>query len=270
MSKEHKQRVITALVAVPLLLAIYFFLGHTGLVLLTIAISVASFAEFLAFTETSKIHLNFSLLLAFILSVWLSLNLPGNIICLYLVILAFVLHGLWRVHSTKGENLLQEFLATQTRVFALVYLVVFLSFVPQIHAMPHGPSLFLFLLGVIWVGDISAYYGGKSFGKNKLSPSISPGKTLEGSLTALVFCALWGIGLKFYALQHMSLWKAALLAVSTSVIAQSGDLVESMIKRAYQKKDSGTLIPGHGGVFDRFDSLILAAPFFYFLLCLIS
>ena len=102
-------------------------------------------------------------------------------------------------------------------------------------------------------------------GKRKLSPSISPGKTLEGSFTALVACALLGIAFGYFGLNHVAPWKLAVIAVLSSVVAQAGDLLESLMKRAYQVKDSGNLIPGHGGVFDRFDSLILAAPFFYLL-----
>jgi phosphatidate cytidylyltransferase len=145
-------------------------------------------------------------------------------------------------------------------------MVVFPSFVTRVHALAHGPALLFLLIGVIWLGDIGAYYGGKALGRNKLSPSISPGKTREGAIAALFVCALWAYGWGSFTLAHLPAWKWILIAVLTSMVAQAGDLLESLLKRAYSVKDSGDLIPGHGGVFDRFDSLILAAPFFFLLL----
>ncbi|MGZ3686509.1 MAG: phosphatidate cytidylyltransferase, partial [Bdellovibrionota bacterium] len=158
----------------------------------------------------------------------------------------------------------------QGRVFGLLYFCVFLAFVPKIHSLPHGQELFFFLLGIIWIGDTGAYYGGKLLGRNKLSVNISPGKTREGAVAALVFCAVFAVLWGIYALPHLPLVKMIAIALLTSVVAQAGDLIESQMKRAYGVKDSGTLLPGHGGVFDRFDSLILAAPFFYVIVGLLS
>jgi phosphatidate cytidylyltransferase len=266
MNLEHKKRVVAAIVGVAGLFGMYAAFGHYGLVLLTVAISGLAYHEFLAFSGAAK-HLRLlSAVAGLALSIWLSLQYPHALEAVYLAALAVLLRGLWRAHkATSPEQVGTEFMHSQGRVFGLLYLIVFPSFVPQIHSLTNGPRLLLLLLFIIWLGDTAAYYGGKSLGRNKLSLNVSPGKTREGAYVALVACAILAAIFQVYALPEYAMWKLILIAVSSSVVAQAGDLLESLMKRAYQVKDSGSLIPGHGGVFDRFDSLILAAPFFYFL-----
>jgi phosphatidate cytidylyltransferase len=269
MSQEHKNRVVFGFLGLFLLLGIYFGLGHPGLILIVVTISAASYYEFLVFSGAAGRSRGLSVAAGLALSTWLCVGLPGGLEAVYLTALAVLLRGLWRIHTTANPqpaDLEREVLHSQSRVFGLAYMVIFPSFVLRVHSLAHGPQLLFLLLGVIWLGDIGAYYGGKTFGRNKLSKSISPGKTREGAIAALFVCALWALGWGGYALAHLPVWKWILICVLTSVIAQAGDLLESLFKRAYHVKDSGGLIPGHGGVFDRFDSLILAAPFFYLLL----
>jgi phosphatidate cytidylyltransferase len=266
MNLEHKKRWISGLIGLALLLGLYFGLGHVGVIAIAVAISVASYWEFLSFSGASGGARWLSLAAGAALSAWLCLQLPGALEAIYLASLAVLLRGLWRVHSSSADQLAGEVSRLQARVFGLTYLVVFPSFVPRVHALPHGPWLLLFMIGIVWLGDIGAYYGGKTMGRHKLSPIISPGKTLEGSAAGLLACGVWAVAYGAWALPHLPLWKLALVAVLSSVVAQAGDLLESLMKRAYSVKDSGGMIPGHGGVFDRFDSLILVAPFFYLLL----
>lgn len=266
MNLEHKKRWISGLVGLALLLGLYFGLGHAGVIVIAVAISVASYYEFLSFSGAAGSSKWLSLAAGAALSAWLCLGLPGAMEAVYLAGLAVLLRSLWRVHQTGGDDLTTEFQRMQARVFGLTYLILFPSFVPQVHALAHGPWLLLLLIGIVWLGDIGAYYGGKTLGRHKLSPAISPGKTLEGSAAGLLSCALWAWLYGAQALPHLPVWKLVLVAVLSSAVAQAGDLLESLMKRAYSVKDSGGLIPGHGGVFDRFDSLILVAPFFYLLL----
>jgi phosphatidate cytidylyltransferase len=272
MNVEHKKRIISALVGVTLLAAIYLFFGHYGLVGITVGIAFLAYSEFLNFSGSS--YGSFSRWsTAFVgatLCLWLSLGWPGALPAVYGAALIVSLRGLWNAHQANEANLLKGFLAVQGRIFGLMYFCVFLTFVPKIHSMPHGRELFFFLLGIIWIGDIGAYYGGKTFGRHKLSVNISPGKTREGAIAALVFCAVFAVLMQPYALPYLTIPKLIAIALLTSVVAQAGDLIESQMKRAYGVKDSGTLLPGHGGVFDRFDSLILAAPFFYLIAHLLA
>lgn len=266
MNLEHKKRVLSASAGFLALLAIYYFLGHHGVILVTVLISAAAYYEFLLFSGAGGEQKIPALLAGIALSAWLCLDYPFANVAFYLSAFLVLMRGLLRVHSRGNDSITAEFQHIESRVFGLTYLVLFPSFVPKVHAFPHGPALVLFLIGVIWMGDIGAYYGGKNFGKTKLSPAISPGKTREGALAGLFVSALWAAGLGWYALDYLPIWVWVIIAVPTAVVAQAGDLMESLMKRAYSVKDSGGMIPGHGGVFDRFDSLILAAPFFYLLL----
>jgi phosphatidate cytidylyltransferase len=267
---EHKQRWVAAVIGVVLLFGVYFLFGHWGLVAITVLLSALAYYEFLTFSGAVRSLRALSAFAGLLLSVWLCLELPGAVMAIYSACLFILLRSLWQAHRSPPEEILPNFTHTQSRVFALVYLIVFPAFVPRLHSLPHGPAWLLFLLCLVWLGDTAAYYGGKTMGRHKLSPSVSPGKTVEGSLTALVACAVLALAFRHYALMHLAPWKLVAIAVLSSVVAQAGDLLESLMKRAYQVKDSGRLIPGHGGVFDRFDSLIFAAPFFYLLVRLAS
>jgi phosphatidate cytidylyltransferase len=132
-----------------------------------------------------------------------------------------------------------------------------------------------FLLFVVWAGDIAAYYVGRTFGKHKLAPRLSPNKTWEGAIGSIAGSLVAAGGLLALA-DGFTQWNSAklsypeeiwywlVLAVIVNIAAQLGDLVESALKRSAGVKDSGTLLPGHGGVLDRIDSLLLAAPMLWY------
>ncbi|SDG98936.1 phosphatidate cytidylyltransferase [Alteribacillus persepolensis] len=127
-----------------------------------------------------------------------------------------------------------------------------------------GLTLILFILFLIWSTDSGAYFVGKRWGKHKLSPDISPKKTIEGFIGGIVMAAVVGGIFHFFFPIYSSITTLILFIVVTSVFGQLGDLVESALKRHYAVKDSGTVLPGHGGVLDRFDSLIFVMPVLHF------
>jgi len=133
-----------------------------------------------------------------------------------------------------------------------------------------GGDLLLFLFGLLWVGDTSAMWVGKAFGKHKLAPTVSPNKTVEGFIGGILGALAIGVLMIFWKFSLVPWYHVLILAVGCSVFGQLGDLVESMWKRSLGIKDSSALIPGHGGILDRFDSLLFAAPlmFFYVMLFL--
>ncbi|QEW07707.1 phosphatidate cytidylyltransferase [Nitrincola iocasae] len=133
----------------------------------------------------------------------------------------------------------------------------------EIKALEQGEWLILLLLLLVWGADTGAYFSGKALGKHKLMPKVSPGKTLEGLLGGLLTCVMIALLYAFFReLSLMATVFLVLLAVITAMASVLGDLFESMFKRERGIKDSGTLLPGHGGVLDRIDSLTAAAPVF--------
>lgn len=133
----------------------------------------------------------------------------------------------------------------------------------------NGPALTLFFLVLVWSSDIFAYFSGRALGKHLLASQVSPGKTWEGAIGAFIGTAIVAYFILYFYLTTLPLWPLLGLAVFTVAVAILGDLFESMVKRIYGVKDSGRLLPGHGGFLDRIDSLTAAAPLFagmYFLL----
>lgn len=127
-----------------------------------------------------------------------------------------------------------------------------------------GLELLLFVLFVVWSTDIGAYLIGRKLGKHKLAPAISPNKTIEGALGGIAMAIIVGfIYLAYYPQVNSTSWMLVLTIV-LSIAGQLGDLVESAFKRYYDVKDSGKILPGHGGILDRFDSLLFVLPILYF------
>lgn len=147
-------------------------------------------------------------------------------------------------------------------VFGLVYVGVPLALALELRQGRQGALLLLYLLLLIWVGDTAAYFVGRALGRHKLAPRISPGKTIEGTLGSLVFSV--GVGYWLFQLWFSGLGTNPLhswvLPLVVNVSMQVGDLAESGLKRGAGTKDSSTLLPGHGGMLDRVDGLLFAAP----------
>jgi phosphatidate cytidylyltransferase len=126
-----------------------------------------------------------------------------------------------------------------------------------------GPKLVFFLLLVVWLGDAGAYYIGKLFGRHPLSPRISPKKTIEGGLGGVAVSVVTAVIIRFTFFREFPLVHAIVAGILLSIAGMVGDLAESMWKRSAAVKDSGSLIPGHGGFLDRFDSILFTAPILY-------
>lgn len=127
----------------------------------------------------------------------------------------------------------------------------------------NGGWFLLYAMSIVWVADIGAYFSGKTLGKNKLAPHISPGKSIEGVIGGLIANAIWAFLVHQFLFQwNMSLLDFVIINLIVALLSVSGDLYESILKRQAGVKDSGTLLPGHGGVLDRIDSIIAATPVF--------
>jgi phosphatidate cytidylyltransferase len=178
-------------------------------------------------------------------------------------------------------DLSSAFPAATVSLFAFCYVALPLGFLVQVREQWSGAFLLLYLLLIVWAGDIFAYFVGRSLGRHLMSPRISPKKTWEGAAASFAASLLVGSLLFNYALpissallnahliekrdglfalQKPELWPIVLLSAATNLAAQLGDLVESLIKRGAGVKDSGAILPGHGGMLDRIDALLFAAP----------
>jgi len=143
------------------------------------------------------------------------------------------------------------------------YIAMPLAILALIYRYPNGNLWVLFLFVVVFAGDTGAFYFGKLMGTRKLMPSVSPAKTWEGSLGGGLCAILAGLWyLHIVRIDRIDVWVVLLLAAIT-LVAQLGDLAESLLKRTLGKKDSGSLLPGHGGVLDRIDGLLFAVPVLY-------
>ena len=163
------------------------------------------------------------------------------------------------------KNELSKFTPLGFGLFGMVWIIWSLAHMTLIKELPDGTALLFFLLFVISFSDIFAYFGGKLFGKSMLAPTISPKKTWEGSFFGVVGGGI--VGAVFGEITMSMFWLyGMLLAMVLAVLGQFGDLIESKIKRLCNVKDSGKILPGHGGLLDRIDGHILAAPVFYYLL----
>ena len=170
------------------------------------------------------------------------------------------------VFTPKSE--LTKLSALGFGLFGMVWAVWSVLHITLIKGLPEGTALLFYLLLVISFSDIFAYFGGKRFGKSMLAPAISPKKTWEGSFFGVVGGGI--VGAVFGEVTMSMFWfNGMILAMVLAIVGQFGDLIESKIKRLCNVKDSGKILPGHGGILDRIDGHMFAAPVFYYILKLV-
>ena len=187
---------------------------------------------------------------------------------LVVIIVAALTASIWQ-RGVAGEPLLSVAVTVFGAVYsALLMFALFLRHLPLVESRLHGTALLLFPVVLTWLSDTFAYFAGRLWGKKKLIPKVSPGKTVAGSVGAVVGTPLAALGysilLQRFPTWQMGMVEALVFGVLVSVAAQVGDLAESLLKRDVGVKDSGRLLPGHGGALDRFDSLFFTLPLGYF------
>jgi phosphatidate cytidylyltransferase len=176
-----------------------------------------------------------------------------------LILLTLLLYTL----SSKGK-LEESIPALTTTLFGIFYVCWLFGHLTFLRGLPHGKQFIFYLLLVVWSGDTGAYYFGKAFGKHKLAPVISPKKTIEGAIGGTTASLIASCIAKLTFLPKLSSVDCVLLGIFMASIAQLGDLCESLLKRSADVKDSGTIVPGHGGILDRMDGVMFAAPLLYY------
>ena len=251
------QRVVTAIVGIPILMALIYVGGWVMLIGLGIlsTIMVREMSQMMrqarrTFFPVPAMMFSWSFFLA------IKIGWPLGLLVASLLMISAVI-TLWEAdqHGLEGAVL---------TLWSALYLGWFFAFFLQIRDLTHGRFLAFGFIVVIWATDTVAYAVGRTWGRHKLTLRVSPGKTWEGSIAGTVAGVLSGLGLA--QVGPLPDWQGMLLGFSISVAGQFGDLVESNLKRYFGVKDSGHLLPGHGGMLDRFDSALFALPLAYYLL----
>ena len=183
--------------------------------------------------------------------------------------------------AMRRADLSTGYPAAAASTFSFVYIAIPMALLVAIRQQPAGAIWTIYTLLAVWAGDIFAYFVGKSLGRHRMSPEISPQKTWEGAVASIIASVIVGtlwiqhapgissallrIGLidrrdGMFGLEQPQLWPIVVLSAIVNIAAQLGDLVESLIKRGAGVKDSGTILPGHGGMLDRIDAMLFAVP----------
>lgn len=264
-----KQRVITAAVIVPVVIAAILLLSsvYIGLIF-TLVLSIAAWEWFALCGLKNK----------FLMAVCVLILITVNTIIEYWAEWLIQFHGMlslfgllwWLVISgflilSKAPQVREPHISFGGVLLGLITMMLAYLSLSGLHRYgDYGPYYVLYALVAVWVADIGAYFAGRRFGKIRLAPVLSPGKTLEGGIGGMLgVVAIALMALSFFDFEVYDAVKFILISLITGVFSITGDLFESLLKRQAGVKDSGSILPGHGGALDRIDSLLAAIPVFF-------
>ena len=284
------KRVATAVVLIPLVLLLVLKAPLFLLALVAGVIALLAIAEFLKLVTHYGVqplgpatHVFVALFFVFVIIVSTNRTpLVETTAILYGLALAAALAPfVFLTVAMRRADLASGYPAAAASTFAFAYIAIPMALLVAIRQQPAGAIWTIYTLLAVWAGDIFAYFVGKSLGRHRMSPEISPKKTWEGAVASILASVIVGmlwfqhaagisavllrVGLierrdGMFGLQQPHLWPIILLSVVVNIAAQLGDLVESLIKRGAGVKDSGTILPGHGGMLDRIDAMLFAVP----------
>jgi phosphatidate cytidylyltransferase len=286
------KRIATAVVLIPIVLVLILRAPVPVLAVVAGLVALLTIREFLELTQSygaKPMPLpTYFLTVLFFAALGMLSDSPLLSTGKFLIIMGFaaaIAPFIFLTRAMRGEDLRAGYPAAAASVFAFTYVALPMGMLVQLRQLSEGAFYVLYLLLVVWAGDIFAYFVGKSMGRHLMAPRISPKKTWEGAAASLVASVAVGCLLFRYALPLSSAFLRAglierrdgifgleqpamgpiiLLTVVLNIAAQLGDLVESLIKRGAGVKDSGAILPGHGGMLDRIDALLFAAPVLWY------
>ena len=284
------KRIATAIVLIPLVLLLVLKAPLYVLAIVAGAVALLAIAEFLKlathYAIQPLVEATYAFVaLFFVFVVVVSTNrtpLVETTAMLYGIALAATLAPfVFLTIAMRRANLATGYPAAAASTFAFAYIAIPMALLVAIRQQPAGAIWTIYTLLAVWAGDIFAYFVGESLGRHRMSPEISPKKTWEGAVASIIASVIVGtlwiqhapgispallhIGLidrqgGMWGLEQPPLWPIILLSAAVNIAAQLGDLVESLIKRGAGVKDSGTILPGHGGMLDRIDAMLFAVP----------
>ena len=268
------KRIMTAAIGIPIIYAIIQFLPPIYfLFLIMLFVSVGQFEFYRMFRNSGYypqtvvgIFVGLLVVSGFYIGATSEREISNIFSPDVMVAFAFVVSLLFRLFSERDSNgAMVDVALTFTGV---VYVAWLMAYVVLLRcwgtAGIDGRDLIFFLFVVTWATDSGAYFVGSAFGKHKLYGKKSPKKSVEGALGGLFFSVLFAVICRYWFYQELNLHDAVALGLILGIVGQVGDLAESMIKRSARIKDSGGIFPGHGGVLDRIDSVLLNAPALYY------
>jgi len=256
-------RIITGLLAVAGWLALLYSQSFLLFWLVITAISIIGAHEYYSIClKKDNAQLKIFFIFSGLLPIIATLNKHTDLV-VALFIAALILNACITLFS--AAKLPQPFEILLKANFGTLYLGLFPACLILFMAEPHGAAWLLFLTTITAASDTGAYFIGKSFGKNKLCPSVSPGKTVEGFIGGMFCGTLFSLLVAVAVFDSVNFIALTMCALLLSALGVVGDLVESLLKRSMNVKDSGSLLPGHGGILDRVDSLLFTAPVLYYL-----
>lgn len=253
------QRLITSLILVPLVLLIIFYGNPWILGGIVLLITFVAGTECWQLIPTEQWPMKIGFLLLLLMGLWACGYLFPYWQTVGLVAWVFVCFAILTFPNSQNYWGHPFIVAS----VCLLLLPLFVQSLIHVYFLPQGKALLVYLLFLIWAADIGAYLIGKGLGKHKLIPQVSPGKSWEGVTGGFILAmAVATVGYIYFTPYSITLWFS--IAAFTVIISIFGDLFISILKRRCHLKDTGAIIPGHGGVLDRLDSLIAALPVFYF------
>ena len=288
------KRIATAIVLIPIVLVVILRAPVSALAIVAGAVAMMTIHEFLKLTESYGVQPLRLLTYIFcaIFFLMLAFNLGNDKPLLSTAVFVYsmgfaaaIAPFIFLTRAMQNEELSTGYPAAAASVFAFTYIALPMGMLVQLRQQWAGAFYLLYLLLVVWAGDIFAYFVGKSVGRHLMAPRISPKKTWEGAAASLaasvavgwaifhyalpVSSALLRVGLiqrrdGLFGLEQPPMGPIIVLTIVLNIAAQLGDLVESLIKRGAGVKDSGALLPGHGGMLDRIDALLFAAPVLWY------
>ncbi len=265
-ASELQKRVVTGVLGGFSLVALIWFGGRFGVSVFAVVLSLVMQWEFLGIIlnlpdqpEKRWVLLSTTWIVAFI-NFWMPRTEFELYVICFMGLFTYFLVTSRRHVGDEFEKHFREFVYSMFGLFYLTFIPLYLPLLSDSGYSVHWTILFLL---IVWGGDSGAYFAGSFYGKRKMFPSISPNKTWEGFAGGLSSGLVISIIYKLLVFQKMTWWATIVTPLMVGSVAPVGDLAESFLKRAYHLKDSGKLIPGHGGVLDRFDAVLFGLPIMY-------